>query len=88
MPAVCTVGDNHICGSVDTGGSPDVFINGRAAHRVSDGDSHGGIQAEGSSSVFSNGLGFARIGDMNGGCPVPCEPNAEATGSPDVFAGG
>ena len=87
MPAVCRSGiDVHSCGSVDVQGSPDVFVNGFPVHRVGDGDSHGGVQAEGSDTVYANGLAFARVGDANGGCPLPCPPNPEATGSPDVFA--
>jgi len=55
MKQVCRVGDTHTCGSIDTGGSPDVFINGRAAHRQGDSQSHGGVQFGGSSTVFVNG---------------------------------
>ena len=89
MKAVCRAGvDAHSCGSLDTEGSPNVFVNGHPAHRMGDADSHGGAQAEGSGTVFANGLPVARQGDNNGGCPVPCAPNSEASGSPDVFAGG
>ena len=87
MPAACRVGDNHECGAVDTGGSPNVFINTRAAHRVSDADSHSGTQDEGSPNVFINNLAQARVGDKNIGEPIPPfhPPNGEATGSPNVF---
>ena len=89
MKAVCRAGvDTHSCGSLDIEGSPNVFVNGHPVHRVGDGDSHGGVQAEGSSTVFVNGRAIARVGDNNGGCPIPCAPNPEATGSENVFAGG
>ena len=89
MKAVCRAGvDAHSCGSLDTEGSPDVFVNGYPAHRMGDADSHGGSQAEGSGTVFVNGRPIARLGDNNGGCPAPCAPNPEASGSTNVFAGG
>jgi len=92
MPAVCRAGiDVHGCGSMDVGGSPNVFINGFPVHRVGDAESHGGIQVEGSSTVFANGIAIARVGDMGAvGEPIPPfhPPNPEATGSPNVFAGG
>jgi len=91
MPAACRVGDIHSCGSEDTGGSSDVFINGMGAHRQSDSQSHGGVQNDCSSTVFANGLGIARIGDYTAGEPPPPimhGDNPEATGSPDVFIGG
>jgi len=91
MPAVCRVGDTHTCGSIDTGGSPNVFINGKAAHRKGDSQSHGGVQHDCSPDVFVNGLGIARIGDYTLGEPPPPvqhSDNPEAVGSPDVFANG
>ena len=89
MKAVCRAGaDAHSCGSSDTEGSPNVFVNGYPVHRAGDADSHGGVQVEGSATVFVNGRPVARLGDKNSGCPVPCAPNAEASGSPNVFAGG
>jgi len=91
MPAVCRVGDNHTCGSVDTGGSPNVFVNGRAAHRHSDSQSHGGVQNDCSATVIINGFGIARIGDFTAGEPPPPVmhgDNPQANGSPNVFAGG
>jgi len=91
MPAVCRVGDSHTGGSVDTGGSPNVFINDRTAHRRTDSQSHGGVQSDCSSTVFVNGLGIARVGDFTAGEPPPPVmhgDNPEAVGSPDVFAGG
>ena len=90
MPAVCRDGDTHGCGSMDVGGSNNVFINGRASHRQGDGQSHGGVQGGASGSVFVNGLGIARVGDMSAGEPPPPimhSDTASATGSDNVFAG-
>ncbi|UQI40969.1 PAAR domain-containing protein [Vreelandella venusta] len=67
-------------------GSPNVFINGQAAHRVGDAwakhCSHSGVLAAGSSSVFVNGMPKGRVGD-----PVSCG-SLVATGSSNVFVGG
>jgi len=68
-----------------------VFINGAAAHRQGDSQSHGGTQHGCSSTVFINGRGVARVGDFTLGEPPPPVmhgDNPEATGSPTVFAGG
>jgi len=91
MPKACRVGDVHSCGSVDTGGSPNVFINGKAVHRQTDSQSHGGEQHDCSPNVFANGLGIARVGDYTAGEPPPPVQhgdNPESTGSPDVFVNG
>ena len=92
MPAACRAGvDSHTCGSLDTGGSPNVFINGAPVHRIGDGQSHGGVQSGGSSNVFANGLGIARVGDYSSGEPPPPaqhSDNPEATGSPNVYVNG
>jgi uncharacterized Zn-binding protein involved in type VI secretion len=88
MPAACRVGDSHSCGSTDTGGSPNVFINGAAAHRRGDSQSHGGVQDGCSPNVFANGLGIARVGDYTVGEPPPPimhGDNPESSGSPNVF---
>lgn len=95
MPAVTRKGDictGHGCfpARPNNEGSPDVFINGIAAHRVGDGwethccgsSCHGSTMASGSSTVFVNGKPLARIGDQ-----VACG-SSSAQGSPDVFAGG
>jgi len=90
MPAVCRMGDTHSCGSVDSGGSPNVFVNGLPVHRQTDSQSHGGVQHGCSSTVFANGLGFARVGDFTLGEPPPPirhSDNPQSTGSPNVFAG-
>ena len=95
MPAVTRLGD--ICtGHADfppresTSGSPNVFVNGKPAHRQGDSWAvhcnsepvcHGGSLASGSSSVYVNGRQLGRIGD-----PVNCGSSV-ATGSPNVFAG-
>jgi uncharacterized Zn-binding protein involved in type VI secretion len=90
MAAACRVGDTHSCGSVDTGGSPNVYINGRATHRNGDSQSHGGVQDGSSSTVFVNGQGAARVGDYTLGEPPPAQhsDHPEASGSPNVFVGG
>ena len=70
-------------------GSPDVFINGRRAHRQSDSwpvhrrrRNHKSFLAAGSPSVYTNGLQQGRIGD-----PVACGSRVK-TGSTNVFIGG
>lgn len=72
-------------------GSPNVFINGRAAGRVGDSyaphgcvnhPTHSGVIASGSSSVYINGKAAGRIGD-----PVSCGGTV-AEGSSNVFIGG
>lgn len=72
-------------------GSPNVFINGKAAGRVGDSyaphgciihPSHSGTIASGSGSVFINGKPAGRIGD-----PVSCGGSV-AEGSDNVFIGG
>lgn len=94
MPAVSRMGDlctGHDCFPPRTnlGGSPDVFVNGIAAHREGDpwavhacgSSSHASVLAGGSGSVFVNGKALGRIGDS-----VACG-SALAQGSSDVFAG-
>lgn len=94
MPAVARQGDG-CTGHADypprasTGGSGDVFINGRGALRAGDGwavhcnedDCHTGTQSGGSGSVFANGRALARVGDG-----VDCG-SAVSAGSPNVFSG-
>lgn len=95
MPAVSRQGDGgtgHGCFPPrnSTGGSPNVFVNGIAAHRAGDpwathscgSSSHDSALAAGSATVFANGQALARIGD-----PVACG-SAVAAGSANVFAGG
>lgn len=100
MPAAARLGDTctgHECwpSRSCTSGSPNVYINGRPAHRVGDSwdvhccthpkvihGCHGGTLAAGSSTVFVNGRPLGRIGD-----PVSCGSTV-ATGSHNVFVGG
>lgn len=97
MPAVTRKGDS--CTGHGTfpprsssGGSSNVIVNGKAAHRQGDGWSahrstkkpypvHGGALAGGSSTVFVNGKPLGRVGDG-----VSCG-SAVAQGSSDVIAG-
>ena len=94
MPAVVRLGDvstGHPDGypsRPSTGGSPDVYVNGKKAHRVGDswathsnGDhSHGGSASSGSSNIFVNGKALCRVGDK-----ISCG-DTMATGSPNVIA--
>lgn len=94
MPAVTRKGDACTGHGLfpprnSVAGSPNVFVNGIAAHRVSDGWAvhcdptpvcHAGALAAGSPTVFCNGKPLGRIGD-----PVNCGSKV-ATGSPNVFA--
>lgn len=63
-------------------GSPNVYINSRAALRVGDawaGHPHGGIQSTGANTVFINGRRLGRVADH-----ISCG-SLVATGSPNVF---
>ncbi|WP_241086854.1 PAAR domain-containing protein [Candidatus Vondammii sp. HM_W22] len=96
MPAVTRLGDQctgHGCfpSRESTQGSPDVFVNGIAAHRQGDTRSahgcatcapHGVALAQGSTTVFVNGLPIGRIGD-----PVDCGSSV-MKGSSNIFVGG
>jgi|GEM_PF-520709 len=97
MPAVTKLGDQcsgHGCwpSRPNVGASPDVFVNGVAAHRQGDAwaahtcptipETHASVLAAGSTTVFVNGKQLARVGD-----PVACGSTCNQ-GSPDVFAGG
>lgn len=72
-------------------GSSNVFVNGRAVHRVGDHwgshtcpaipETHDSILASGSSTVFANGAAVGRIGDA-----IACG-SLIASGSSDVFVG-
>lgn len=73
-------------------GSPNVFVNNRAAVRLGDAwathgacdqhTPHSGVSSSGSSSVFINGKAACRIGDS-----ISCG-DTMAEGSPNVFIGG
>ena len=96
MPAVTRLGDQctgHGCypPRPNIQASPNVFCNGIAVHRETDGWAvhccpppvcHAGNLASGSSTVFVNGLECGRIGD-----PVDCG-SVVAEGSDNVFCGG
>lgn len=97
MPAVSRLGDNctgHGCWPPrpSTGASPNVRVNGIAAHRQGDAwaphtcptipETHASVLAAGSATVRVNGKQLARIGD-----PVACGSTV-AQGSANVFAGG
>ena len=98
MPAAsshpsATTGHGAHVPNVTTGGSPNVFINGKPALRVGDatavhikpGNSpapHASAISVGSSTVFINGQPAARIGDS-----IACG-DAVAEGSSNVFIGG
>ncbi|WP_447928393.1 PAAR domain-containing protein [Vreelandella sp. EE27] len=91
MPAATRIGDmctGHSSCSPrpSVSGSPDVFVNGIASHRVSDAwarhCSHESVLAAGSKTVFVNGRPKGRVGD-----PVACG-SLVATGSTNVFVGG
>ena len=100
MPQAARLGDictGHECwpSRASISGSPDVFINGMAAHRVGDSwethccthpemphGCHDSVLAAGSSTVYVNHIPLGRIGD-----PIECGSSV-ASGSPNVFAGG
>lgn len=71
----------------NTQGSPNVFINGKAAHRIGDywpahtcgNSTHDGKMSQGSPNVFVNGKALARVGDA-----ISCGDIA-GQGSPNVF---
>jgi uncharacterized Zn-binding protein involved in type VI secretion len=106
MPASTKVGDSttgicdiglpccpHGRSGTNSVGSPNVFINGEPAHRLSDTGPtncpHGGTfeSVEGSSTVFVNGRPLTRIGDTTQ-CLSCGKAGNHVSGSPDVFAGG
>ena len=71
----------------NNGGSPNVYINGRPAHRKTDmwlvhscgPSAHPSVQAGGSPNIFVNMLELARVGDS-----IACG-SVNATGSPNVI---
>lgn len=92
--AVTRLGDNstgHGCfpARPNLEGSPNVFINGIAAHCIGHAwdthccgpSCHSGVLSAGSGSVFVNGRALARIGDG-----ISCGDTV-GQGSPNVFAG-
>ena len=98
MPAVTRVGlDSHVGHASPTpnpfhktsyaSGSGDVFTNGASTTRIGDVTGCGDPATGGSGTVFVNGIGVHRQGDGTGG-HGSWVPNASASGSPNVFAGG
>jgi len=94
MAGVVRLGDKcsgHGCypSRANDEGSPDVFVNGKPAHRLGDHwithccppPCHDGVASSGSKTVFVNGKPAARIGD-----PINCG-GAIITGSGNVFTG-
>ena len=98
MPPVTRVGlDSHVGHASPTpnpfhqtpyaSGSPNVSVNGAAVVRIGDVTGCGDPAVGGSGTVKANGIGVHRIGDATGG-HGSWVPNASASGSPDVSAGG
>ena len=98
MPGITRVGiDKHVGHSSPTpnpfhqtayaSGSPNVFVNGAAAVRISDATGCGDPAVGGSSTVIINGKGVHREADATGG-HGSWVPNSSASGSSNVFAGG
>ena len=105
MPAVTRISDNttgicdvglpccpHGRSGTNGSGSPDVFVNGLAAHRLGDTGPcncpHGGTfgSTSGIITVFGNGKPLTRIGDTTSclGCGMS---GSHVSGSGNVFAG-
>ena len=98
MPAVTRVGqDSHIGHASPTpspfhstpyaSGSSNVLTNGSPTVRIGDTTGCGDPAVGGSGTVFVNGIGVHRQGDGTGG-HGSWVPNASASGSPNVNAGG
>lgn len=68
-------------------GSSNVLTNGAQTTRIGDTTSCGDPATAGSGSVFVNGIPVHRQGDATGG-HGSWVPNASASGSGNVFAGG
>lgn len=105
MPAVTRVADSTT-GVCDLGlpccphgrsgnnsvGSPNVFVNGKPLHRLTDTGPtncpHSGTFAStsGSGTVFCNGLPVTRIGDVTT-CQSCGKTGSHVDGSPNVFSG-
>lgn len=92
MPAVVRLGDmscGHGCfpARPSVEGSPNVFVNGKPAHRVGDAWAthccgpacHVGVASSGSATVFVNGKPLCRVGDAISCGDTMCE------GSENVF---
>lgn len=105
MPAVTRISDSttgicdvglpccsHGRSGTNSSGSPDVFVNGLAAHRLGDTGPcncpHGGTfgSTSGSGTVFVNGKPLTRIGDTTS-CMMCGMSGSHVSGSGNVFAG-
>lgn len=93
---VCDIGLEccpHGRSGTNSAHSPNVFINGKAAHRQGDTGAtncpHGGtFQSVGhSATVFINGIPATRVGDSTV-CMSCGQAGNHASGSPNVFFGG
>ncbi|WP_339045274.1 PAAR domain-containing protein [Candidatus Mesenet endosymbiont of Agriotes lineatus] len=73
----CAETSQHIC----TGGSDNVFVNGKPVCRLGDSFTENKTLIQGSATVFANGFGIARVGDL-----VSCGFKI-ANGSGNVFSG-
>ena len=98
MPGIVRVGlDTHIGHASRTPnpfhrtpyitGSHNVFTNSAKTVRIGDITACGDPAVGGSGTVFVNGIGVHRQGDGTGG-HGSWVPNASASGSPNVIAGG
>lgn len=105
MPAITRINDStegicdlglpdcpHSRSGNNAKGSPNVFVNGLALHRLTDTGPtncpHSGEfeSTQGSSTVFCNGKPVTRIGDTTL-CRICSQTGNHVSGSPNVFAG-
>lgn len=91
---VCDIGLDccpHSRSGINTTGSPDVIINNKPVHRLTDEGNcrcpHGGTykSIEGSNNVIANNLLVTRIGDTTQ-CVKCGQKGQHVSGSPDVIA--
>jgi uncharacterized Zn-binding protein involved in type VI secretion len=82
---------SHACAGPALTGSPDIFVNGKAAVRVTDTGEHSHCcgantweAVQGSGSVIFNNLHTHRLGDKDQHCGGP---GYMIDGSPDVLVG-
>jgi uncharacterized Zn-binding protein involved in type VI secretion len=72
MPGISTAGDKgDVAGGLITGGSADVFVEGKPVVRIGDpvsghgrGTHAGPVMSSGSDTVLVNGIGVSRDGDI------------------------
>lgn len=91
MPGVVRCGDPHACGSIATGCSGTVFVDGIGVHRCTDADNvgcHIATQVVCSGTTFAESLGFARCGDNHSGDLCPHPPNPHVGCSSTTYADG